>query len=306
MLSNLGELLPDAARRFGDKIALSIDEREFSFQKLDELSNRIANGLRETGVEAGDRVTLYGENSWEWVVSYYAIHKLGAVANPINVMLTPDEVGFVLRDCGAKALLATRDRGQPLLSLALDGTLNALVMFGDDVPDGATSFEDMLSSSDRAFGIPDISSDALSTICYTSGTTGHPKGAMHSHRSIILNTAMFAQSSVRTESDVAVSALPCPHVYGNIIMNSAICYGMKLVLFAAFDPVDVMDAIQLHRATVFDGVPTMYFFMLAHPEFDSFNLTSLKRCTVGGQTSTDGNRMGKSRSRYRRPHLPLG
>ena len=117
MLETLGEVLPASARRFGDKTALVSDGRRFSFNELNQLSNRLANSLRGIGVEAGDRVTLYARNSWEWVVSYYAIHKLGAVANPINVMLTPEEVGFVIDDCEAKVLLASREKGEPLLGL---------------------------------------------------------------------------------------------------------------------------------------------------------------------------------------------
>ena len=91
MLETLGEVLPAAADQFGDKTALVAGGRRFSFTELNELSNRLANGLRGIGVEAGDRVTLYAPNSWEWVVSYHAIHKLGAVANPINAMLTSEE-----------------------------------------------------------------------------------------------------------------------------------------------------------------------------------------------------------------------
>ena len=91
-MDTLGELLPMAAKQFGGKNALVADGQVVSFHELDEKSNRLANGLNGIGVEAGDRVTLYSQNCWQWIVSYYAIHKLGAVANPINVMLTPDEV----------------------------------------------------------------------------------------------------------------------------------------------------------------------------------------------------------------------
>jgi acyl-CoA synthetase (AMP-forming)/AMP-acid ligase II len=110
MFTSLAEVLPIAARRHGRKPALIAGGRRLSFADLDELSSRLANGLRSLGVARGDRVTLYSQNCWEWVVSYYAILKLGAVVNPVNVMLTPAEVQFVVNDCGAKVLLASRDR----------------------------------------------------------------------------------------------------------------------------------------------------------------------------------------------------
>ena len=293
MVETLGEVLPASADQFGDKTALVADGRRFSFTELNELSNRLANGLRGVGVEAGDRVTLYAPNSWEWVVSYHAIHKLGAVANPINVMLTPEEVGFVVKDCGAKALIASREKGERVLALredteARDGrgsTLREVVLIGGGTPPAeARAFGDLLAAGRADMQVAQVSSDSLSTICYTSGTTGHPKGAMHSHRNVIVNAAMTAIMHVRTREDTVVTALPCPHVYGNVVMNASLLYGMTLVLLPSFDSAEVMAAIEEHRATLFEGVPTMFMYMLAHPDFDRFDLSSLTRCTVGGQT----------------------
>ena len=291
MLETLGEVLPASARRFGDRTALVTGGRRLTFNELNELSNRLANGLRGIGVEAGDRVTLYAPNSWEWVVSYYALHKLGAVANPINAMLTPEEVGFVVRDCGAKALIATHEKGEPLLGLREDGGggdagLREVVLFGGDAPPpaGARAFDDLLAAGGPDLQVAPVPTDSLSTICYTSGTTGHPKGAMHSHRNVIVCTAMTAVMHMRTSEDTVVTALPCPHVYGNVVMNAGLLYGMTLVLLPSFDAAEVMAAIEEHRATLFEGVPTMFMYMLAHPEFDRFDLSSLTRCTVGGQT----------------------
>ena len=85
MLEHLGQILPVAARRYGDKTALICGDRRFSFTQLDDLSASLATGLRALGVAPSDRVTLYAPNSWEWVVGYYAIARLGAVINPINV-----------------------------------------------------------------------------------------------------------------------------------------------------------------------------------------------------------------------------
>ncbi len=284
MLETLGEVLPAAARRFGDKTALVIDGRTMSFNQLDQVSNRLANGLHGIGVGTGDRVTLYAQNCWEWVVSYYAIHKLGAVANPINVMLTPEEVGYVVDDCGAVALLASRDKGAPLLDLIAGGSLKEIVIFGDDVPAGARGFDDLVAEGAPDLQIAKLAADAQSTICYTSGTTGHPKGAIHSHRNVLANAAMTATMTIRTAQDTVVTALPCPHVYGNVVRNGAMLYGMTLVLLPLFEPAAALRAIQDHKATLFEGVPTMFMYLLADPEFDSYDLSSLTRCTVGGQT----------------------
>ena len=126
--------------------------------------------------------------------------------------------------------------------------------------------------------------DSLSTIGYTSGTTGHPKGACLSHRSIVLNVAMTALMHQRSDRDTVVTALPCPHVYGNVVMSGAVQSGMTLVLHPVFDEQAVLESIQTHRATMFEGVPTMFMFLLNHPDLDRYDLSSLRCCTVGGQT----------------------
>ncbi|MCH7727165.1 MAG: acyl--CoA ligase, partial [Planctomycetes bacterium] len=224
-------------------------------------------------MEIGDRVTIYSLNCWQWLVSYFAVHKLGAVANPINVMLTPEEVAFVVEDCGAKVILATRDKGEPLLGMRGKGTLREIVIFDEEVPVDAISFGRLLEESSPTFTIRDVPTDALSTICYTSGTTGHPKGAKHSHRNVLMNASMIATMTVRTQHDTVVSALPCPHVYGNLVFMSAFLYGMTLVLLPSFDEEQVLRAIQDNKATLFEGVPTMFMYLLAHPEFDSYDLS---------------------------------
>src|SRR5581483_11266587 len=109
MLDSLGQILPNAARRFGDNIALVIEGRSFSFRELDDLSNAL-------GVKPGDRVTLYAPNSWEWIVTYYGALKAGAVINPVNVMLTPAEVAYVTKDCGAKVLIGSPEKIAPALA----------------------------------------------------------------------------------------------------------------------------------------------------------------------------------------------
>ena len=116
MLASLGEVLPAAAAKYGDKTALITDNKTFSFRDLDQLSNALAISLTKLGVAPGDRVTLCATNSWEWLVSYYGVLKTGAVINPVNVMLTPAEVGYVTRDCGAKVLIGSRDKVAAVLA----------------------------------------------------------------------------------------------------------------------------------------------------------------------------------------------
>jgi long-chain acyl-CoA synthetase len=285
MMNSIGQIPVEAAQRYGDKTALVLPDRELSFSELEALTNRCANALVKLGVQPGDRVTLYSGNCWEWIVSYYGALKTGAVINPINVMLTPGEVEFVANDCGASVVIASHEKALSIQGVKEKSAVRELIAFGDgDMPEGMLSFSEVLAASDDTFEIGDIDSDSLSTIGYTSGTTGHPKGACLSHRNILLNVAMTALMHQRSERDTVVTALPCPHVYGNVVMSGAIQNGMTLVLHPAFEEQAIMQSIQDHKATLFEGVPTMYMFMLNHPELDNYDLSSLRCCTVGGQT----------------------
>ena len=279
----IGQILPEARDKFPDKAFLVFGDRTFTFAEMDALTNRLADGLKQIGIEKGDRVTLYAQNGWEWVASYYAIAKAGGVINPINVMLTPDEVAFVVKDCGAKALFTTADRAQPILGLKQDGPLNEIVTFGGQI-DAAAMFEAVVDTGKDDLAPVEVGAEDLSTICYTSGTTGFPKGAMLSHRNVILNAAITAAMNMRTEHDIHFTALPCAHVYGAAIMNLCALFGSTVVLDEKFDAGDALAAIERYRVTIVDGVPTMYMYMLAHPKFDGFDLSALTRCVVGGQT----------------------
>jgi len=284
MVQTLGEILPEAARRYGDKTALVIDGRSFSFSELEAASNSFANGLAHAGVTPGDIVTLYGPNSWQWMVAYYAIAKTGAVLNPVNTMLTPEEVKYIVGDSGARAIVASEDKAGPLLDMKGNSGLSQVVIWGDKVPAGAVAFDSWLRDGKTDFSPRPRSPKDTGAICYTSGTTGHPRGAVQSVRSVVAAAKGMALMGTRTAADIIVSPLPCPHVYGSIAFNAAMLTGSTFVMLPRFSEEGVLEAIQQHRATMFDCVPTAYYYLLAHPKFGSYDLSSLTRCTVGGQT----------------------
>ena len=164
MLKNLAQVTSAAAERFGSKPALVVEGRWFSFAEIDALACRLAHALKGLGIKPGDRVTLYSGNCWEWIVSYYGILKTGAVVNPLNVMFTPNEVAYVARDCGARAIVASADKGAALLDVKKDTPLEHVILFGAEVPAGARAFEDLTGKGKDTFRSPGVEADALSTI----------------------------------------------------------------------------------------------------------------------------------------------
>jgi len=278
----IDQLLPGTAARLPDKPALIFADRTLTFRELERLTNKAANGFKALGVGKGDRVTLFAQNSPEWVISYAGIAKAGAVINPVNAMLTADELAYVVKDCGAKVLITTPDRARAIIHLKTDGHLKEIVVIGEPIS-GTLAFTDLLAAQPEVVEAPGNKADDLSTICYTSGTTGFPKGAMLSHRNVMLNAALTAAMNVRTEHDNQFTGLPLAHVYGTVVMNLSFMLGLTFVLLEKFDTQQALEAIQRHKVTIIDGVPTMFLYMLAHPDFDKYDLSSLRAAVVGGQ-----------------------
>lgn len=294
MQTSVAELLTTPARLFPDSVALVFEGRSLSYAELDAQSSALAEGLERLGLEPGHRITLYGANGVEWLVSYYAIMKMGGVVNPLNLMLTPREAAFAMKDCGARAVLGDSSKIVALQPLLRETDVGYVVAWGLPLPNDALDYDAMIrdtggltacgASAAPVYPRASIQPDDPCTVGYTSGTTGLPKGALLSHRAIVLNVEMTALMHVRTQADVMVSALPCSHVYGNVAMQSVFARGGTVVLHKTFHAATVLESVAHHRATLLEGVPTMYMYLLNEPTLKQYDLSSLTRCTVGGQT----------------------
>ncbi|WAM15331.1 class I adenylate-forming enzyme family protein [Rhodococcus sp. JS3073] len=284
-----GEILPFSAARHPDKIALVVGDTCLTYQELDRMSDAVAASLRSRGIGARDVCSLYAQNCWEWIVAYHGILKAGAIVNPVNVMLTGPELAFVLSDCEAEALFFGASQAATVANVL--GEMSALELvcqLAGDVGEGigAVTFTELLTAPIDAApaGNPAPGPADLCSIGYTSGTTGHPKGAMQSQRSVLLNCALTATMHGRNSDDVVVTALPSAHVYGNVAVNSTFLAGGTVLLMERFDAGEALALLEGDRATLFEGVPAMYSMMLAHPTFETTDLSSLRASTIGGQT----------------------
>jgi long-chain acyl-CoA synthetase len=280
----LANLLSTSAVGHGDRIALVSDGREISYGELDRRARRFGTHLKRIGVRAGDRVTLCTANSVDWAVAYYGTLCTGAVINPLNALLTAEEVAYVTENCGATLLIADAAKCANVADLRAHGKPEQFLTIGAESLARFPSFGEALASVAEGMVPATVQPQDVAALLYTSGTTGHPKGAMITHRALLLNAALTAQMHARTADDTVVTALPLPHVYGAAILNAAVLTGMKLVVHSRFREASILEDLARHRATMFEGVPTMYHYLLACPELEECDLSSLRRCTVGGQT----------------------
>jgi long-chain acyl-CoA synthetase len=218
-------------------------------------------------------------------VAYYGVAKAGAIVVPVDAMLTPEEVTFIVQDSGATALITGLEDPAAIQQIRKATSLSVLILsFEAATVDGGLRQADMVAAGRVDFKFAVADPDELSSISYTSGTTGKPKGAMLSHRNVLLSAALIAEVHGRSSRDIFLSALPCTHVYGNAIIHANMFVGGRFVLLRRFDAEAALSAIATHKVTMFEGVPTMYFRILSHSRLSEHDVSSLTLCTVGGQS----------------------
>jgi len=149
-LAGLGQLLPRLAARWQDRAALVTEDRTLSYDELNHLASQVAHGLTRRGVQEGDRVSLLSQNRWEWIAAYHGVLRCGAVVNPLNVMLTGEELVHILNDSGAKVLMASRERLEAVSAALQDASSLSRTICFDEGLATAESFVDMLGESDES------------------------------------------------------------------------------------------------------------------------------------------------------------
>ncbi|MFF5960780.1 long-chain-fatty-acid--CoA ligase [Streptomyces luteogriseus] len=274
-MANLAQFLVETAARQPERPALRLGTDTTTYAELDERSARAAALLRAAGVQQGDRVALMLPNVPEFVVLYYGALRAGAIVVPMNPLLKERETAYHLTDSGAVLLLEWhRAPGEGAQGAAAAGVRTMVV---DPSP-----FAESLAGHEPLTDVARTADDDVAVLLYTSGTTGKPKGAALTHGGLRHNTEVNAVHVQRmTPDDVVVGCLPLFHIFGQICtMSVAVRSGASLTLVPRFDPQAVLDTVARDRATVFEGVPTMYAALLQHPT--EADVSTLRMCISGG------------------------
>ncbi|MFE5481136.1 long-chain fatty acid--CoA ligase [Streptomyces sp. NPDC056527] len=274
-MANLAGFLVETAGRQPERPALRLGEQVVTYAELDEHSARCAALLRAEGVQPGDRVALMLPNVPEFVVLYYGVLRAGAVVVPMNPLLKTRESEYHLADSGAVWLFEWHQApGEGSKGAAAAGVRHTAVE--------PTAFAATLAGHEPLTEVASTDGEDMAVLLYTSGTTGRPKGAVLTHAGLRHNTEVNGVQVQRmTPEDVVVGCLPLFHIFGQICtMSAAVRSGASLVLIPRFDPQTVLDAIARERATVFEGVPTMYAALLQH--LSEADVSTLRMCISGG------------------------
>ena len=282
----ISQALHDAAAKFPDSDALVVvhQNTRMSWRNLDAESTRVARGLAGLGLRPGDRAGIWASNCVEWVLLQHAAARSGVVLVNVNPAYRSYELRYVLRKSRIRALfLHEKDARANYRDILEESRAGETLELEHVIWLGTDSWQAMLAAgadfNERAIGARDVAN-----IQYTSGTTGSPKGVMLTHHNLLNNGAGMALGLKATERDRICAPVPLYHCFGSVIGSMvSLTSGAALILPSAqFDARATLEAVHAERATALYGVPTMFIEQLTHPEFDRFDLASLRTGVMAG------------------------
>lgn len=266
------DFLERARRLFGDLDAVVDGDRRFTYADLAGRAHRLAHGLRSLGVAPGDRVAYLCGNTVELLEAYFGVLLAGAVLAPLNIRLSAAEMQEIVDDCAAAILVSHPSFASEAAALSVPRRLRI-----------GAEYEDLLAAMPAALADPGpIDEDAVCELFYTSGSTGVPKGAMLTHRSLATHALDSALTMGVSHTDVVLHTIPLFHVNGWGTPHWVTALGGRHVMLERFAAGEVLRLIEAERVTRLHLVPTMATAVLLHPDLGRRDLGSLVQATVGG------------------------
>lgn len=208
---NVSNYVENSALAHPDKLALVFEgQGQWTFNELNEKINQVANGLVDLGVKKGDRVSLFLPNCAEAIFFYFGVMKMGGIVNPVNMMLKEKELGYIIEDCDPAVIVTAAEVIDAPLKVfgKPENKAKTMIVVNGGSTDNTIACEDWLDEHSRSFDPVSAGSGDLAAILYTSGTTGHPKGVMLTHKNLWVNARHCADWAETTYRDTGVASLP--------------------------------------------------------------------------------------------------
>ncbi|MEI4261366.1 class I adenylate-forming enzyme family protein [Roseovarius sp. D0-M9] len=285
---HIARILEASVERYPDHTALVFGERRWTYAQWHGRVRRFAQALSDMGVRAGDRVAFYVSTSENSVTTYFACQIIGAVAVPLNYRLSPGEAAYIIKDSGVRVLVYGRHLTQNALKIEAEvRSVHDFVSCSydlDAVPEGHSQF-DMLAeeTEDRDLLRPIPAGSDVSALVYTSGTTGRPKGVVHTHANDIAIAMNCVMEYGLNHRDTALHIAPLYHVGGmQAYFMPHLMVGGTNVVMGRYNALETLQTIASEKITTLFAVPTQIQELLLHPEFHEVDTSSLRLITTGG------------------------
>ena len=281
----LRDLFKQQVERTPDATALVFNGKETTWREIDALSNRFANGLTALWMNKGDRVAALLANSLEFIVAYMALLKAGGIFVPLNPLLTPNHIRYALNHSESSVLLCS-DGIAPVIGKLrpeLSFTRQIITVGGSDSSDGAVCFDDVVGKGRDEAPDAALTDDDIAVILYTAGATGDPKGVVHTHFNCGFVGRHWADVFRMGPGKSILMVLPLFHSAGlHCATLPALVSGHTIVMNDRFNTQWRLEAIQKHRVTTLGFVPAMATLIINHPDFSTYDLSSVEMAMIGG------------------------
>jgi len=283
-MQTICEMLKSTARMYPDKTAVIFLGQEYSYAELIEKIDSLAQGLAAQGIKKGDWVMELIPNGLDLILTHFAVIQLGAIVVPLNVMYRSHEINYIGKTTGAKAIVAETDLWKASAEEIRRelAELKTVILIGKEM-EGAISYQSLLGYGSKFSSSEDVSFDDIASVIFTSGTTGRPKGATQSHRSILSNVYGCIDKNKFSKEDRFLCALPLFNNFAlNVVMMSCFTIGGTLIVVDRFDSNKVLEEVGRCSATYFAGTPTMFVYLLEAYDRKKHNISTLRVTNSGG------------------------
>ena len=280
-----------ARQQYPGKTAIVCGEQRFTYAQFADRAARLAGALKALGIEAGDRVAYLSANCHRLLEAYYGVLEAGAVLLPLNIRLAPQELAYILNDSGTRFLFYESQFASMVRSFHKDLKTVETFFLLDAKPDkggiATADYESLLAvATPYQADVMQVDENSLGELFYTSGTSANPKGVMLTHRNIYLH-ALNASLNFHPDAEaVELHTIPLFHANGWGVAHSLTYAGGKHVMMQKFDPPEVFRLIEKEGVHACSLVPTMATALVNCPERPKYDLSSLKRITIGGAASS--------------------
>jgi len=294
----LYQILQVASGAYREKPAVAFMGAFIDFGEAKKLVDLLATALHKLGVVKGDRVGIMLPNCPQYLLSFFAVVRLGAIVVNLNPIYTPREVEMVAKDSGMRAIIALDLLAPNIFGVRANTAIEHVIVTSlldysatpdkaPPTPEGALSFKSLIGGVDEV-DLPRVEIDPAEDVAvlqYTGGTTGVPKGAMLTHRNLYTNTLQswaWAGPLTRQGDERYLMVIPYFHIYGQTVgLLLGTWNGAMQIPIPKFDPNLLIEAIKQYKPTFFPGAPTLYISMLNHPEIKTCGLENVRRFNSG-------------------------
>jgi fatty-acyl-CoA synthase len=278
----IGNVISKRALLTPDRVAVISRGKPYTYGQLNLRSTRLANALLKLGVVAGDRVGLLMLNNNEFLETYFATAKIGAVLVPVNTRLVGPEIDFILNDCTVKGFIFGKEFEQTASKMSYPASARFRVSTGLTAVPDTLDYETLIGEAGEEEPEVKIDEDDLHIIMYTSGTTGRPKGAMLTHKNIYSGGLDMLIGLHYQYPERLLVLVPLFHSGGITPVVGHVLKGVCTVLMDSFEPADTLKLIEKYEISLLLGVTTIVKMLLQVPDLESYNLNTLKTAILPG------------------------